>query len=56
MKAGVVAWGRVSGEVQVATWFGASELAWKMTRVVHQAPHIVAPAQAGSTLGKLSHT
>jgi hypothetical protein len=34
MKAGAVASRCVSGGVQVAIWFGAFELGWKMTRVV----------------------
>src|SRR5215475_1177898 len=34
MKAAAVASGRVCDGVQVAIWFGAFELGWKMTRVV----------------------
>jgi hypothetical protein len=38
---------------EVVTGFGATELAWKMTRVVARHRTLLRPRVVGSTLGKL---
>ena len=43
------------GEVQVATGFGASELAWKMTRVVARHRTLLRPRSRGARWGN-SHS
>jgi hypothetical protein len=55
MKASAVTLRHVRGGVQVATWFGASELGWKMTQVVTRHRTLLRPRERGARWGN-SHT